>query len=136
MNKKGFSLIELLAVIVILGIIMTVATIGVIKYLEQSRKQAYDTMEKSSYDAARNYLMEQSIITYPLTLKIEDLVEEGYLEALEDPVNKGRICKGNVVIEKVDDEDPISTNALEELKYTINVECSKYQSNNVVYPKK
>ena len=37
-NKKGFTLVELLAVIVILGILLTLAYMGVSQYLNQARR--------------------------------------------------------------------------------------------------
>ena len=39
MNKKGFTLVELLAVIVILGLLMAIAIPSVTKYITQSRKK-------------------------------------------------------------------------------------------------
>ena len=51
MNKKGFTLVEILAVVAILSIMSGVAVAGVSKYLSQSKSQAYESMEKSAYDA-------------------------------------------------------------------------------------
>ena len=41
MNKKGFTLIEILAVVIILGILMIIAIPSVTSYIESSRKSAY-----------------------------------------------------------------------------------------------
>ena len=41
MNKKGFTLIEILAVVIIIGIISLIAIPSVTKYIEESRKSAY-----------------------------------------------------------------------------------------------
>ena len=38
-NNKGFTLVELLAVIVILGLLMAIAIPSVTKYITQSRKK-------------------------------------------------------------------------------------------------
>ena len=43
MNKKGFTLVELLAVIVILAIIMIIATMNVGKVITRSRTQAFES---------------------------------------------------------------------------------------------
>ena len=40
-NKKAFTLIELLAVLVILGVILLIAVPEVNKYIETSRKNSY-----------------------------------------------------------------------------------------------
>ena len=44
MNNKGFTLVEILATIAILGILSGIVIGGVQKYIEKSRQQAYDTM--------------------------------------------------------------------------------------------
>lgn len=41
MKKKGFTLVELLAIIVILGIIMSIATPIIIKIINDSKKETY-----------------------------------------------------------------------------------------------
>ena len=40
-NNKGFSLMELLGAIILLGVLGTVAVTGTSKYLEQSRKKSF-----------------------------------------------------------------------------------------------
>ena len=40
MNSKGFSLIEMLAAVVILGILGTIVVVGTTKYIKQSRDKA------------------------------------------------------------------------------------------------
>lgn len=45
-NKKGFTLVELLAVIVVLAIIIVIATISVNKQIKKSRKNANDINKK------------------------------------------------------------------------------------------
>ncbi len=40
-NKKGFTLVEMLAVIVILGLLMAIAVQSVTKYIEKSRRDTY-----------------------------------------------------------------------------------------------
>lgn len=46
MNKKGFTLIELIMVIIILGIISIIAIPGVLKSLQQSQSDAGENLEK------------------------------------------------------------------------------------------
>lgn len=53
-TKKGFTLVELLAVIVILAIIMIIATQSVGKTITRSRTQAFnETMELAAKNAKR-----------------------------------------------------------------------------------
>ena len=47
LNKKGFTLVELLAVITILGILMSVAIGAVSWILESAKDNFYKTLEKN-----------------------------------------------------------------------------------------
>lgn len=53
MNKKGFTLVELLAVIVILAVVMLIATTAVGPLMTKSRKSALGTEGVSLVDAAK-----------------------------------------------------------------------------------
>lgn len=46
-NKKGFTLVELLAVIVILAIVMGLAAVAITSVLNNTRRSAFDTDAKS-----------------------------------------------------------------------------------------
>ena len=47
-SKKGFSLVELLAVIVLLGLILLIALPSYDKYIDKLAESAYTTNEKQS----------------------------------------------------------------------------------------
>lgn len=55
MNKKGFTLVELLAVIVILAVIILVAMNAVIPQMEKARKNAFKTEAETYLKAAQTY---------------------------------------------------------------------------------
>ena len=52
-NRKGFTLVELLAVIVIMGILMMVAIPSVTRTIENSRKDTFVDIAKSYGNAVR-----------------------------------------------------------------------------------
>ena len=52
-NQKGLTLVELLAVIVILGIIAAIAVPAIANIIDNSRKDAHVANAESMYDAAR-----------------------------------------------------------------------------------
>lgn len=56
MNKKGFTLVELLAVIAILAILSLIAVPNVLKYLNESRIRAMVTQENNISDAANLFV--------------------------------------------------------------------------------
>lgn len=53
-NNKGFTLVELLAVIVVLAIVMSLAVVGITSVLESTRKSAMVADAKSFLEAAHN----------------------------------------------------------------------------------
>lgn len=53
MNKKGFTLIEILAVIIILGVMMLIAVPAVSEYISDSREKNYVKVAKGYIDSAR-----------------------------------------------------------------------------------
>lgn len=55
MNRKGFTLVELLAVIVILAIIALITTVVVINIVETVKIRKYKVEEKSLEKAAELY---------------------------------------------------------------------------------
>lgn len=145
-ENRGFSLVELLAVIVLLGIIATAATIAVSRYLNKAQKQSYETMESSVYDAAQNYMMDYvGNLEEDMTISISDLVKMEYLDSLIDPAKKdGTQCSGDVVVKNVAASLNDGVYTLGQLQYTIKLKCSRYASGGtnssgdpkgVIYPK-
>lgn len=63
-RKKGFTIIELLAAIIILGILLIIAIPAVSKYLASSRSDSYVTTAKNIMSAARNLVNEGKISFY------------------------------------------------------------------------
>lgn len=82
--KKGFTLVELLAVLVILGVITLVAVPNVIKTNQQSAEQNYEEFKKTIENAAEVY-METHIDKKPknnadtVTVTVSDLKEYGFI---------------------------------------------------------
>ena len=56
-NKKGFTLVELLAVIVILGVLLTLATLGVIRIINNATNDVGNFTEKQIKDAATTFAL-------------------------------------------------------------------------------
>ena len=55
MKKKGFTLVELLAVIFILSLILVIAVPSVNRYIKQSKEKAYNTQISTIIEAAQAY---------------------------------------------------------------------------------
>jgi len=54
-NKKGFTLVELLAVILVLGLVLVIAVPSVNKYLKSSKQKAFDVQINTMVEAVEAY---------------------------------------------------------------------------------
>ena len=55
-NNKGFTLVEILATVTILGILSVIAISSVSGLLEKGRTEHYKTIEKQMIQAAKSYV--------------------------------------------------------------------------------
>lgn len=72
MDKKrnGFSLVELLAVIILLGIISLIIVPSALKTLENSKKEAFENSVVGLITSATNYVGESDFVEWPSGLTI------------------------------------------------------------------
>lgn len=92
-NEKGFTLVEILAVLSIIGLIMMLIVPVAIGIINDTKDQAYDVQVENIEAAARSYVAEYSSTinelqntggTYTLTLRM--LTDEGYIdEPIKNP---------------------------------------------------
>ena len=108
-KRNAFTLVELLAVIVILAIVLIIAVPGVLSIINQTKENAYRSQLEIIKAASKNYLMaEWNLIEwtegdgYQYTyLPIDTLQELGYLEGtILDPRTKKPMEHYMVRIEK------------------------------------
>ena len=106
-NKKGFTLVELLAVVTILGTIATVATFSTLNIIENQRKELLKEQVANLKDAALSYYvkskrylsvcadgadpqtlltMSESDLKCGMKFTIAELVEKKFFE------NKNNVC--------------------------------------------
>lgn len=96
-NKKGFTLIEVLAVISILSMIAIIVTISVESMLKKTDDSSNDIQRELIEAAAKEYSIDNCIDT--CSVSINKLINEGYLES--DKVNNIDLNQTlNITIEK------------------------------------
>ena len=89
LNKKGFTMVEIIATVTILGILSVIGIVSVNSIIQRGKQEHYNSAEKSlrmsaeSYaQANRSYLPKNVGEMTKVTLKT--LVEDNYIEEIQD----------------------------------------------------
>ena len=125
-NKKGFTLVELLAIIVVLGIVASVGIYAINSSLKKAKEKTYQVTIKNVESQANNFLTENAgklffISTGENTeyqcVTIQDLIDFGYLKdnVTESPIAANRnVAKTDYIYLERD----AVTKAITQNKYT------------------
>lgn len=105
MNKNGFTLLELLASIVILSLILLIAVPGITNVSEVIRENQRENLIEKIEIAASKYAFD----TGKTIIFVDELVREGYIESdkedntIEDPLTNKRMNCYVIEMEKTSD---------------------------------
>lgn len=110
-KKKGFTIIELLATIIIIGLLVSIAYISVTSILDNGDNNYYKSQEDMLVLAGREYYADNRSelpddIGDTSTVPLEKLVEEKYIDPITD--EDGNDCNGTtsgVTVQKVTEKD-------------------------------
>ena len=130
MKKNGFTLIELIAVIILIALISTIAIIPINNIIKESKDKLYDHQIEQIILAAQNWASdnEESLITARnnldidndinnydtipvITKTLDDLINEEYLdEDVKDIRKETDVIKGCSTIEIYYNKESITAN--------------------------
>ena len=142
LNRKGFTLVELIVTIVIMGFISLMAFPSINNALKSNKTSACKYYEKTIILSAKSYMqkestdiLENSNINFRLTnpsygykLTAKDLIDAGYLEPYKDSNSKiNTTATGAYVIVKLNQETDTYT-------YNVKLECIN-NNGKVIYSK-
>ena len=108
-NKKAFTLVELLAVIVVIAILGGLAAVSINYIVQNSKKSVYKNYESALKTAAENYLIENTDKLPPepgegVEFTKSDKITYGvltsglFMDEIKDP--NGGNCDGYVIIKR------------------------------------
>ena len=97
MNKKGFTLVELLATIVIIVLIGAIATISYTSFMNHASNESFETYRDTMRSEAVNYLMqhydEVNWVNNTARLTLTDLK----IDPINNPKDKNDLCANSYV---------------------------------------
>ena len=99
LNKKGITLVELMAAIAIVGILSGIAIMSVTKYQEKTRKEVYKNHETNLKDGVINYFTSNTSEIKTGRVNASLLLEKGYIEEMVDPMDKSKKCINNSYVD-------------------------------------
>ena len=125
MNNKGYTLIELIAAIVLLAVIIIIAIPGISGVSKRIRENQRNNVIKKIEIAASNYAFD----TKKTEVFVDELVKEGYYtvdkdsDDVMDPVSGERMNCYIVTMEKVSEH--YNAKFQDGTKHEVNGECKK-----------
>ena len=110
-KKKGFTLVELLATIIILGLLVTIAYVSVTSILDRGNDSYYESQENMLVLAGREYFADHRSelpkeIGDTSTVTLETLIKEKYIDPIKD--KDENVCdekNSGVTAQKITDRD-------------------------------
>jgi general secretion pathway protein G len=104
-NRRAFTLVELLAILIILIIIFTIAIPTIRNVISNTRGKVYKLDEQMMVKVTKKYVVNDSKllpkeIGEKKTVTLPTLVSKKYIEPIRDPYDNSIICDGYVNIKK------------------------------------
>lgn len=105
-NRKGFTLVELISVIVILSLIVGIGATVITEVIKNNKEKDYILLIKEIKSATESYYHECRYVTYDCdndgTIKLGDLIVNGFLKG------NSKLQDGSSTLVNPNNEDNIS----------------------------
>ena len=125
MKNKGFTLVELLVTIVIIGLLASIGLVGFGSVFDRAEENYYQVMEDNVLMSANDFFQDHRDML-PLSdyneVPINELILGKYLEPLKD--RQGNLCSGGTVF--------IYRNSDGTYKYEVCLKCGNYESSGAL----
>jgi prepilin-type N-terminal cleavage/methylation domain-containing protein len=99
MNNKGFTLLEMMGVLILLAIILLVAIPSITNTIKKDQVNQLAKYEETLCDGAEAYILEENITASEI--KGSTLVSKGYVaDNLSNPKTKKNVTKDSVLVSR------------------------------------
>ena len=119
MNKKGFSLTELLAVITILAIVGGIAVVSYNAIINRTRIKSYKNYESSMKSASTMYIIDNG---YQNKITLNELINSNKINEFNNPHNSSDKCLDSYVLVTK------NVNDSSDLTYKVCLICPKHKT--------
>ena len=109
--KKGFTMVELLVTIIILGLLTTLVITSITSILDKSHREYYESQENMLVLAGRDYFADYRSklpkeVGETSSVTVETLINEKYIDPVKDRNdNDCNFKKSSVTVQKITDKD-------------------------------
>ena len=111
-NKKGFTLVELLAVIVVLAIVMGLAVVAITGVLDNARKATFVTDAKQFLEGARNI-----VTSADLNAQLSSGSNASHLITCDEGKNETDIYLNEISLQQGGDKSPYGNKYKKDVSY-------------------
>ena len=99
MNKKGFTIVELLVTITLLAIISTIAAISITSFINKNKENNYEILKNTILEASKEYVTDNRYGNIDSSITAQYLLDNHYITSgLTDPKTGKNIDLNSVVI--------------------------------------
>lgn len=125
MSKKAFTLVELLAVIIVLGFLLAIIIPKIFSTVSGSKEDVYKTKESQLKKAAEDYVLYNNvelpdIVGNNILINLGELVNGKFINEIKD-LDDNSICGGFVIVTKTNKEN---------YSYLPCISCTNYETEN------
>ncbi len=131
MNKKGFTLIELMSVIVIIALISGIATISYTSFINQSRERTFESYMDTLHAEVSTYLMKNTNIipSNKETFYLDNLLGSGDVSYINNPADAIDKCtSADVSKDSYIEVTRNTTSSMISLSYKVCLKCNNYNN--------